>query len=138
MSISWTMPSMTFWSAGPPIEVRFAVVKVSARISAVFQGVMRNSWKSVSRRCRPHRGDLLVAVVVDVVGSAQAPALEPREHRLALVGLGTEVGRQLARWQGVEPDHLACVADNLRAARVAAPLRGDEDVIVASTLTGGA
>jgi hypothetical protein len=26
MSISWTMLSTTFWSAGPPMEVRFAVV----------------------------------------------------------------------------------------------------------------
>ena len=34
-----------------------------------------------------HFGDLLVAVVVDVVGPAQALALEPREHRPALVGL---------------------------------------------------
>jgi len=32
------MLSTTFWSAGPPIEVRFAVVTVSAIISAVFQG----------------------------------------------------------------------------------------------------
>ena len=47
MSISWTKPSMTRWSAGPPMEVRFAVVTVSARISAVSQGVMRNSWKLV-------------------------------------------------------------------------------------------
>jgi hypothetical protein len=28
------------------MKVRFAVVTVSARISAVFQGVMRNSWPS--------------------------------------------------------------------------------------------
>ena len=46
MSISCTMLSTTFWSAGPPMEVRFAVVMVSAMISAVFQGVMRNSWPS--------------------------------------------------------------------------------------------
>ena len=39
---------MTRWSAGPPMEVRFAVVTVWARISAVFQGVIRNSWKSVA------------------------------------------------------------------------------------------
>jgi hypothetical protein len=48
MSISWTRPSMTCWFAGPPTEVRFAVVTVSARIKAVFQGVMRNSWKFVA------------------------------------------------------------------------------------------
>jgi hypothetical protein len=48
MSISWTRPSMTLWSAGPPMAVRFAVVTVLARISAVFQGVMRNSWKLVA------------------------------------------------------------------------------------------
>jgi hypothetical protein len=43
MSISWTIPLKTFWSAGPPIEVRFAVPRESARISAVFHGVIRNS-----------------------------------------------------------------------------------------------
>jgi hypothetical protein len=37
MLISWTMPSKTRWSAGPPIEVRFAVPNLSAKISAVFQ-----------------------------------------------------------------------------------------------------
>jgi hypothetical protein len=46
MSISCTMLSTTFWSAGPPMEVRFAAVTVSVTISAVFQGVMRNSWPS--------------------------------------------------------------------------------------------
>ena len=30
------------------MEVRFAVVTVLARIKAVFQGVMRNSWKLVA------------------------------------------------------------------------------------------
>jgi hypothetical protein len=40
------MPSMTAWWAGPPMEVRFAVWYLSAVISAVFQGVMRNSWPS--------------------------------------------------------------------------------------------
>ena len=39
---------MTCWSAGPPMEVRLAVVTVWARISAVFWGVMRNSWKLVA------------------------------------------------------------------------------------------
>ena len=28
MSISWTTPSITVWSAGPPIEVRLAVAVV--------------------------------------------------------------------------------------------------------------
>jgi hypothetical protein len=37
MSISCTMPSMTAWSAGPPMEVRFAVAVLKATISAVFQ-----------------------------------------------------------------------------------------------------
>ena len=32
--------------ADRPSEVRFAVPIVSARISAVFHGVIRNSWKS--------------------------------------------------------------------------------------------
>ena len=43
MSISCTTPLMTAWPAGPPMEVRSAVAVVKARISAVFQGVMRNS-----------------------------------------------------------------------------------------------
>ena len=47
MSISCTMPSMTCWSDWPPTELRLAVAGLSARISAVFHGVMRNSWKSV-------------------------------------------------------------------------------------------
>ena len=46
MSISCTMLSTIFWSAGPPMEVRFAVVMVSAMIRAVSEGVMRNSWPS--------------------------------------------------------------------------------------------
>jgi hypothetical protein len=46
MLTSWTIPSMTSWSAGPPMEVRLAVAVVYARISAVFQGVMRNSCPS--------------------------------------------------------------------------------------------
>jgi hypothetical protein len=46
MSISCTTPSMTCWCADRPSEVRLAVPIVSARISAVFHGVIRNSWKS--------------------------------------------------------------------------------------------
>ena len=56
MSISWTRPSMTRWSAGPPMAVRFAVVTVSAGIRAVSQGVMRNSWKSVEHSDRRRYG----------------------------------------------------------------------------------
>jgi hypothetical protein len=115
------MPSKTFWSAGPPIEVRFAVPMESARISAVFQGVTGSDF-----------GDLLVAIVVDVVRPAQSLALEPGKHRPALVNLGAEVGRELARWHGVEPDHFARVADDFRAAHVATPFRGDEDIAVAT------
>src|ERR1700733_8051996 len=44
MLISCTMPLMTVWSAGPPIEVRLAVAVVYEMTSAVFHGVMRNSW----------------------------------------------------------------------------------------------
>jgi hypothetical protein len=44
--ISCTMLSTTFWSAGPPMEVRFAVAMVLAMISAVFHGVIRNYWPS--------------------------------------------------------------------------------------------
>jgi len=70
MSISCTMLSTTFWLAGPPMEVRFRVVMVSAMISAVFQGVMRIPGRRPSSRCRLDLGDLLVAVVIDVVGAA--------------------------------------------------------------------
>src|SRR5579862_8511117 len=46
MSISWTTPLITVWFAGPPIDVRSAVAVVYDRISAVFHGVIRNSWPS--------------------------------------------------------------------------------------------
>jgi hypothetical protein len=46
MSISCTTPSITLWLGGPPIDVRFAVAVVYARIRAVFCGVIRNSCPS--------------------------------------------------------------------------------------------
>src|SRR4029453_4937428 len=80
-------------------------------------------------------GNLPVAVVVEVIGAARNGAqvggtLPPGEHRLALVGLRAEVGGQFVCRKGVEPDHLAGVADDLGAAH-AAPARGYDDVAVA-------
>src|ERR1022692_4104076 len=128
MSISWTMPSKPFWAPGPPIEV----CEDQRRVPGRDEEFVKVGEVAVTGS---HFGDPLVAVVVDVIGSAQAVALEPGEHRPALVGLGAEVGGHFPGRQGVEPDHLAGVADDLRAARIAAPLRGDEDIAVAITRT---
>ena len=105
---------------------------------------------------RPDRGDLLVTVVVDVVGAAGTvradlglpgplgrlgprwPAgLEPGQDRLAQVGLSAEVGGNFPGGQPVEPDHLPGGGDDLRARRVAASGRGDEDVPVAAAGVAG-
>jgi hypothetical protein len=66
------MLSTTFWSAGPPIEVRFAVVTVSAIISAVFPG-RDEEFLAVGRVAVAalDLGDLPVAVVVEIVGAAR-------------------------------------------------------------------
>ncbi len=62
---------MTRWSAGPPMEVRFAVVD---GIGQDQRGVPGRDEELVEVGrvpvARPDRGDLLVTVVVDVVGAA--------------------------------------------------------------------
>ncbi len=141
---------MTRWSAGPPMEVRFAVVTVIGRDQSGVPG-RDEKLVEVGRVpvARPDRGDLLVTVVVDVVGAAGAVraglnrwaswppwealgpgGLEPGEDRLAQVGLGAEVGGNFPGGEPVEPDHLAGGGDDLRARRVAASGRGDKDVPV--------
>jgi hypothetical protein len=101
----------------------------------VFQGV---DQELVAVRAKPvagvDGGDLLVAVVVDVVGAirqaAEAGALPPRQDRLAPVGLGSEVGGGLTLRDRVEPDDVAAFVEDLGAVGVRARVagRGDEDV----------
>src|SRR5262249_42631570 len=122
------------------------------------RGVLRRDEKLVEAGrgpvARPDRGDPLITVVVDVVGAAWPvrarvpraswrpggplpPGLEPGEHRLAPIGLRAEVGGNVPGRQPVEPDHLPGGGDDLRARRVTAPGRGDEDVPIAATSVAG-
>ena len=144
---------MTRWSAGPPIEVRFAVRdgigqdqrRVPGRDEELVEVGRRprcppGPWRSAGNgrcrcsRCRWDRSGRLDPL--DPLGPL-APGLEPGEDRPAQVGLGAEVGGDLPGGQAVEPDHLAGGGDDLRARRVAASGRGDEDVSVAAAGVAG-
>jgi hypothetical protein len=79
---------------------------------------------------RANAGDLLVRLVDDhALALADARGgdhtLPPRQHRLALVLLNTEVDRD--RVDGLEPDEAAVVVDDRRAALAGAVERGDEE-----------
>src|ERR1700753_812122 len=88
MLISWTTPSITVWLAGPPSEVRAAVLVV------------------------------LVDRVGPLAEAAKAGALPPGEDGLAVVGLGAEVGGLLAGRNRMEPDDVAVLVEDLGAVGV--------------------
>src|ERR1700758_3101225 len=71
-------------------------IRRSERVREDQRGVLRREEELVEVRevaiGRLYRRDLLVVVAVDIVRSVQAAALEPRQHRPAVVGLGPEVG----------------------------------------------
>ena len=85
MSISWTMPSITVWSAGPPMEVRLAV---AVSYESDERGALGRDQELVPvgglTVAGVDRGDLLAVGVVDVVGPvgqpAEAGALPPGQH----------------------------------------------------------
>ena len=66
--------------------------------------------------------DLAHAVTV----TDEQRSLPPGQHRLVLIGLDAEVGRDLALHR-LEPDHLAAVVDDHRAVLAAARLGREED-----------
>jgi signal transduction histidine kinase len=93
MSISWTIPSVTVWSLGPPMEVRLAVAVLTTVISAVDAGVHVDIQWSGPKRPMPADVDtcafrIIQEAVTNVVRHAGTSrcqvSIDQREDELSI------------------------------------------------------